>query len=106
VHAEWSAVLDGLERDLDALEAALAGGTPESVAALGPLSSGWEAPVVHTRIPAHLVPRAVDLLTRQDAALARLSEATSSLRSQIDLVSTASTGAGHHAPPVFLDRAL
>jgi hypothetical protein len=105
VHAEWSTVLDGLERDLDALEAALAGGTPETVASLGSLSAAWEPPVVATRIPAHLVPRAVDLLTRQDAALAQLAEATSSVRSQIGLLSSASSGAEHSAP-VFLDQAL
>ncbi|MCA0330401.1 MAG: hypothetical protein LCI03_10940 [Actinobacteria bacterium] len=106
MHAEWSVVLDGLERDLEALEAALAGGSPETVATLGSLSSAWEAPVVPTRIPAHLVPRAVDLLTRQDDALARIAEATSSLRSQIDLVTTAASGTDRNPPPVFLDQAL
>ena len=97
----WDQVLDDLERELVEVEAALA---EDRVVDL--TGGAWTPPEVMTRIPQHLIPRAVALLTRQDAVVARLHEETAELHAELSYVVSVEHEARPTSSPVFLDAAL
>jgi len=99
--SSWDDVLDGLERELVVIESALAEDRVVDLAA-----GTWSPPQVLTRIPQHLIPRAVALLTRQDAVVARLHHATSELHAELSYVTSVQDEARPASSPVFLDAAL
>lgn len=97
----WDQALDDLEHELDLVEHALATGE------VGGLSTQpWSPPEVLTRIPQHLIPRAVGLLTRQDTVVARLHEATAELAAELSYVTSIDDDSRERTGPVFLDAAL
>lgn len=98
---EWIQVLDDLERELVEVEAALA---EDRVVDLS--GGSWTPPSVMTQIPQHLIPRAVALLTRQDAVVARLHDAAAELHAELSYVTSVDDEVRLPAGPAFLDAAL
>lgn len=99
--SSWDDALDDLERELVEIESAL------SEDRVVDLTGGtWSPPEVITRIPQHLIPRAVALLTRQDAVIARLHDATAELHAELSYVTSVQDEARPASSPVFLDAAL
>lgn len=100
-HRAWTEALDGLERELAAVEAALAAGT-----LLDLPDRPWVAPELDGGIPQHLVLRAVDLLHRQDAVVAALHQTVSQMRTELSYVASVDDEARRPAGPVFLDATV
>lgn len=99
--AEWNQVLDDLERELVQVEAALA---EDRVVDLS--GGAWRPPAVIAQIPQHLIPRAVELLTRQDAVVARLHDAAAEMHAELAYVTSIDDEVRVPAGPAFLDAAL
>ena len=107
--AVWEAELDRLELDVVRVEQLLAGRATGSAADPGTDDVGapaetWTPPAVRGRMPADLVPRARDLLDRQDRAGAALREALASAQKQLaygSRVSDATTPGP--SQPVYVD---
>lgn len=97
VRAVWEDELDRLELEVLRVERMLGGA--------GPLpADSWTPPAVRGPMPDDLVPRARDLLERQDRASTALREALASAHKQIAFgarVSDATTAAG--SLPVYVD---
>ena len=97
LRAVWEAELDRLELEVLRVERLLGGA--------GPLpADAWTPPAVGGRMPDDLVPRARDLLDRQDRAGAALREALASAQKQLAYgarVSDATTPRLGH--PVYID---
>ena len=101
MQTSWDQALDDLEHELDLVEHALATGEVDCLS-----TQAWSPPEVLTRIPQHLIPRAVGLLTRQDTAVARLHEATAELSAELSYVTSVDDDSRQRGGPVFLDAAL
>ena len=99
--SSWDDVLDSLERELVELETALAEDRVVDLA-----GGAWSPPEVMTRIPQHLIPRAVALLGRQDVVVARLHDAAAELHAELSYVTSVQDEARPASGPVFLDAAL
>lgn len=97
----WPEALDLLEADLEAVEAALVSGHVLDLTA-----EAWTPPQVLTRIPQHLVLRAVDLLTRQDVVLAQLHDAVAEARAELAYVASVDDDTTERATASFFDAAL
>ena len=97
----WPEALDLLETELAIVEAALVSGHVLDLAV-----EPWTAPQVLTRIPQHLVLRAVDLLTRQDVVLAQLHDAVAEARAELAYVASVDDDHTGRAAPAFFDAAL
>jgi hypothetical protein len=97
----WPEALDLLEAELETLEAALASGHVLDLPA-----DPWTPPQVLTRIPQHLVLRAVDLLTRQDVVLAQLHDSVAEARAELAYVASVDDDHTERPAPAFFDAAL
>ncbi|MGD9957334.1 MAG: hypothetical protein AB7V23_14815 [Candidatus Nanopelagicales bacterium] len=97
----WVEALASLEGDLVAVEAALREGRVDDL----PVQE-WMPPAVLGALPQHLVLRAVDLLHRQDAAVAELHRLASERRGELSYVAAVDDEVRLPAGPAFLDAAL
>lgn len=101
--AAWTAALDALESDVEAVERALA---DEHRRRDMPAASTWSPPTGLGPLPLDLRPRADEILARQIAAARELAAAMAANRRQAALASRIEVGtAGKHIPS-YVDCAL
>jgi hypothetical protein len=97
LRAVWQCELDLLELDVRRIEQ-----LPKDLET-APTGS-WTPPAIPGRLPVDLVPRAEELLDRQDRARRHLATALAATREQLSYVGRVSEASGCAAPaPVYVD---
>lgn len=101
--AAWISALDGLEADVEAVEAALADDHRRREL---PAATPWSPPAGIGPLPLDLRPRADGILARQLAAGHALAAAIATNRRQAAFAARVQTGSAANTTPSYVDCAL
>jgi hypothetical protein len=101
--AAWTAALDELEADVDAVEAMIAQAHRDQEL---PVPDPWSPPQGLGPLPLDLRPRADGILARQIAAAAALAQAMTANRRQAAFAARVESGAQGRSGPVYVDCAM
>jgi hypothetical protein len=99
----WLAVLDELDRDVEAVEALLA---QEHGLRELPVADPWAPPTGLGPLPLDLRPRADGILARQLAAAREITVALATNRRQAAVAARIETGSGAAPRPAYVDCAM